>query len=647
MDAPSPLTREVRETFQPKIVQLYSDLFILHRTDDEEERLPSEGFWREFFLLKPAKQRFHDVLEPLTADDLLHLRQQTQNFVRWSIAEVKTNREPQNEHALENLTSFLASALSKKYSSPSTDVIEVVAGLENVDKVMTDLVNILNSTIDRGTSSSMRRKAIDCAIATVSGSYHFSLATYFIHKDFFHGLMKYVQSSSDGSPSALCLLGLLANYHKFEAQNIYQSRMEDFVNEEIMVKLVEGFANTCGDIRDAYIAIQDDTPAQWTLGSTLSYVGLRALTPEAKKAPPPTDDQAKALFGELPGTNAVILLASYSFVQANNVFASHIISTDKDDDLESRLAVFLSVTSYLCHHAFRSTRTQHYSLLALFLLRLLVEDSIIAKRLASTDLKIEVRLARQRPPHLPHVSTPRIPMCAILDILTDTLSHNLRKRIDIPLYSTTLTILLAILTHLSSTRVRLAHHWSYIWLSLVSLLRFMTTYATDLSQAARLSDIQSSILTPLTRIMTFALLRGDNFLPDPPSYDDLFYKLLESSELLTKFRTAYEIPKLPPSNKLRRGADALISIAGHYQNLLSSSKKVHQSPKDIQTLIGEGHETLGEVVDNISTTGSAKGAAIGNEEFGHLEKWRESAWKVEIKKIIRTVVEDARSLALQ
>ncbi|KAK5073192.1 hypothetical protein LTR64_000399 [Lithohypha guttulata] len=651
MDVTSPLTRDIHESFQPKIVQLYANLLALHLPDAEEDHIQPEGFWREFFLLKPAKQKFYDILEPLTADDLLHIQNQTRNFIKRSILEINSNKEPQNGHALDNLTSFLAAVLAKKYANPSTDIIEVVAGLEDVDNVMTDIVNGLDTIINKSTSASLRRKAIDCAIAAVAGSYQTSLVTYFIHQDFFHGLMKYVQTVPESAPAALCLLGLLANFNKFETHNVYQNRMEDFINEDIMAKLVEGFANTCGDIRDAYVAIQDDTPVQWSLGSTLSYVGLRALTPEAKKPIPPTEDEAKVLFNDLPPANAVIFLTVYCFVQANNVFASLLIATDKDDDLESRLAAFLSVSSYLCHHAFRSTRVQHYSLMTLFTIRLLVEDSVLAKRLSSTDLKITVRLARQRPPHLPYLTTPRPPTCVVLDILTDTLSHNLRKRLNIPLYSTTLTILHAILTQLSSNRNRLTHHWSYIWLSLISLLRFMTTYSTDLIQSARLTDLQSNIILPLTSILTFSLLRGDNFLPDPPSYDDLFYKLLESSETLEKFKSAYEIAKLPTSDKLRRATDALISISGHYQNLLSSSKKkVHLSPREIQKLIGEGHETLGDVVDNISTTGSVKGrggVTAGAEEFGHYEKWRESAWKVEIKKIIRTVVEDARMLALQ
>lgn len=647
MDPASPLTREVRESFQPKIVQLYSDLFQLDEQHGEGEHEPSEGFWREFFLLKPAKQRFHHVLEPLTADDLLHIRTQTRNYVRRSIEEISSGTIPQNEHALENLTAFLAAVLAKRFANPSTDVIEVLAGLENVDKTMTDLVTGLDNIISKSTLVSFRRKAIGCAVAAVAGSYQTSLVTYFIHKDFFHGLMKYVQNTPEAAPAALSLLGLLANYNKFEAQNIYQNRMEDLVNQDIMEKLVDGFANTCGDIRDAYVAAQDDTPAQWTLGSTLSYVGLRALTPEAKKPPPPTEEEAKALFNKLPPADAIIFLATYSFVQANGVFAAQLISTDKDDDLESPLAAFLSASSYLCHHAFRSTRTQQYALLSLFTIRLLVDDSTLTKRLSSADLKIEARLARQRPPHLPYIPSPRIPTSIVFDIVTDGLSHNLRKRLSIPLYSISLTILHHILTHLSSSRTRLPHHWSYIWLSLISLLRFLTTYATDLTQSTRLSELQIQICTPLTSILTFSLLRGDNFLPDPPSYDDLFYKLIETSETLGKFKAAYEISKLPASDKLRRSTDALMAIATHYQNLVGKAKKTHQSPRQIQEIIGEGHETFGEVVDNISVAGSQRGGVGGNEEFGHYEKWRESAWKVEIKKIIRGVVEDGRLACLQ
>jgi hypothetical protein len=71
----SPLTQQLRpDTFEPKIVQLYLHLFnVLANDDSLEDPVPSEGFWREFFLLRPDKQRLFEILEPMTASELLHI----------------------------------------------------------------------------------------------------------------------------------------------------------------------------------------------------------------------------------------------------------------------------------------------------------------------------------------------------------------------------------------------------------------------------------------------------------------------------------------------------------------------------------------------------------------------------------------------
>lgn len=40
--------------------------------------------------------------------------------------------------------------LSKKYTNPSSDIIEVLAGLDNVDTVFNDLVATLDTNISSG-----------------------------------------------------------------------------------------------------------------------------------------------------------------------------------------------------------------------------------------------------------------------------------------------------------------------------------------------------------------------------------------------------------------------------------------------------------------------------------------------------------------
>ena len=94
------------------------------------------------------------------------------------------------------------------------------------------------------------------------------------------------------------LLGLLANYNKFEVQNQYRVRFSDFVNEETMKQVVQSVSWTSTLLRDRYVSVQDDTPTGWSLGGTLSYIGLGSLA-GAKPTPPAlTEDQQKELFRE-------------------------------------------------------------------------------------------------------------------------------------------------------------------------------------------------------------------------------------------------------------------------------------------------------------------------------------------------------------
>lgn len=103
------------------------------------------------------------------------------------------------------MTVFLAGILKKKYTNPSSDVITVLAGLDEVDRVTSDFVAVLDGVIRNGKSCKyriglgqlvltrtvdVRLKAIKTAIAMTSGAYKTSLVSYFTHRDLFPSLMK-------------------------------------------------------------------------------------------------------------------------------------------------------------------------------------------------------------------------------------------------------------------------------------------------------------------------------------------------------------------------------------------------------------------------------------------------------------------------
>lgn len=426
------------------------------------------------------------------------------------------------------------------------------------------------------------------------------------------------------------LIGILSSYNKFEAQNVYQNRLEDFVNDDTIRLLVRNTAHACAIIRDQYVFAQDDYPPPWSLNSTLAMVGLRALSSDAAKPVPPTEEEAKALFSSLPKQDAACLLSLYSFVQANKLFATDLLTLPADKDKESPFSTFVSMTSYISHHAYRGPRQSTYAIFSLLSIRIMLEDPILVKRICAADSKVVFRLCRQRAPHLPLVTSTRIPATAILDVCTDILSHNLRKRLDVHLYGLALGIILRIVNHLDQSKTRLQHHWQYIWGSLLSLMRFLTQYADDLKY---LRAIREDLCTTLASLAAFCLSRGDGFLPDPASFDDLFYKLIEANDVLPKFKQAY-CDERSPSDSLSRSMGELISVSSHYHDLLKKQhgKKTHQSQTAIQKVIKQGYETL-----NLDS----------NEESGQWEKWRESSRKAELKRMIRVAVEDSRILSLK
>lgn len=53
---------------------------------------------------------------------------------------------------IQTLATFLTSILSKKYTNPSSDVINVLAGLDEVDRVISEFVSVLDGIIRNGSS---------------------------------------------------------------------------------------------------------------------------------------------------------------------------------------------------------------------------------------------------------------------------------------------------------------------------------------------------------------------------------------------------------------------------------------------------------------------------------------------------------------
>lgn len=163
-----------------------------------------------------------------------------------------------------------------------------------------------------------------------------------------------------------------------------------------------------------------------------------------------------------------------------------------------------------------------------------------------------------------------------------------------------------------------------MWRSLLALLRFLTTYASEFSNS---TDIRL-LVDSLINLIVLSLSNGEAFLPDPASYDDLFYKLVESGPTLTKFRDTYNLDNDTDTNSIA----TLINVSHHYQELLDDEKskgKKNLSPREVSNVIKKGYETL---------------SIQSKEGLDRWEKFREADEKTVLKKIARVAVEDVRRL---
>jgi hypothetical protein len=180
-----------------------------------------------------------------------------------------------------------------------------------------------------------------------------------------------------------------------------------------------------------------------------------------------------------------------------------------------------------------------------------------------------------------------------------------------------------VLSYLSKAKVRIVYHWSELWRTLLSFFRFLTTYVDDVRANYRSSEM----VEVLVNLLAFALSNGENFLPDPAAYDDLFYKLVETGDTLTKFRDAFGLTN-------NDSMQILVNVSSHYHALLEGGDKgkvrsKNLSPQEVSNAIKQGYETL---------------SIEAGEGLDRWTRFREADVKILLKKIARAAVEDAKTV---
>ncbi|BGP23834.1 hypothetical protein Rt10032_c05g2448 [Rhodotorula toruloides] len=286
----SPL-KQVNKAGQPKRSKLqasWADLATdpqLFATDNSP--LPTRYF-SEFYCLRPNRTVQDAALQGISNADLLGkyrtnvselfvggikvLKEAPPADVTRSNA-IEASRPPfpllishiqDNLSLLQTLIPFLRHVFARNFSNKEQDVMTVLAGsAERQDQVFSDMVSALDVTLRNvKVPVPVRHRTLQLALILVSSANQCPLTSYFLRRDLFSTLVAFIADDSTKQfafESAL-LLGLLANYRKGEARNPYVVRVQDFVEEGVMERIIDVVSTVCARARDSYVAISDDTP---------------------------------------------------------------------------------------------------------------------------------------------------------------------------------------------------------------------------------------------------------------------------------------------------------------------------------------------------------------------------------------------------
>ena len=142
----------------------------------------------------------------------------------------------------QTLTVFLGVVLAKRYTNPSSEIITVLAGLDDVDDVFLEFANAIETLI-RADQSGMkesafgqtlidsflvdiRQKAIEVAIALTAGAYQTSLVSYFTHRDLFPCLMK------------VCIVLVIMSYTLLEGPAVDPKELCAWIHNPLLPRLI-------------------------------------------------------------------------------------------------------------------------------------------------------------------------------------------------------------------------------------------------------------------------------------------------------------------------------------------------------------------------------------------------------------------------
>eukprot|EP00052_Salpingoeca_macrocollata_P014022 m.109652 g.109652 ORF g.109652 m.109652 type:complete len:663 (-) comp19154_c0_seq1:83-2071(-) len=515
-------------------VQQYESFF---RGEDPSKE--KETFWEELLLLKVNVPFLESKLAELTDQDMLLLKNGVNVIVHSCIQHLTDDNQIRVANSIQTLALVARGVFSKAFANYGFDAINVFVGFDVAEAVTKTLCDGLKQLLLPTANGELRNLALNLLMVFVTLTDNINnnclLEYLMLHSLFepFVEIMRYRESREQSGFHALCLLAILVNYHKYEAPNPYVRGLAELSDDVVL--------NAIGSVA---VKTLSERSRRWSASAAPRTEGFFGSMGRLVETLFVAADEEKCVRTTVSGA-AGVLLGLYETVQLNPHFATVLTHTQvygaKDspprgvkssaaaaagsaDEPSTLLSSFFTFMSLLLQDP-RDKATLAYSKLGFAILTCVTEDAHANAFLHDPNINVPVVLHKAAMRHRP--STTEVmdngPLaCPLLELCIEFLISHLKKNLAADLYSKCLGVVHRLLCYQKKHRVRLPYRWKQLWAALVGLVKFILANEKLLSSHGNVLGLCDQVVTIFNLFITY----GDTFLPDPNSYDELYYEII-------------------------------------------------------------------------------------------------------------------------
>ncbi|CAH0553527.1 unnamed protein product [Brassicogethes aeneus] len=534
--------------FREKVVQIYECIF-----KGEDMSTNNILFWEEFFLLKPKVSIIESEIQKMTLEQFTASKQNINLVFNQGIDILDQQNSIRVAYSLQTLCAILNS-IFKKAIDAQIDCIEFLTGFENYETKIQKLLTICQTYLEGELPEVVKSLCLKIILILITGIDSInqnSLIEYIMISSLFDCLVKLlcdVPTRQRHGYDVVLIITLLVNYRKYDAANPYVVKLS-ILDDELALNgygqvITSSLSEFCNQYNNEHTENQNSS---W-FSSLTNMVGNIFISEEGGFR----TQQVRA--------NNALLLAFYEAIHLNRNFITTLAHTQTDSssppspnstlsniqgtpdlsnvqatyDITSQPSNLLVIFFQYCSIVMQDTKTEagtNTVKLAFLILGCITEDQYANSLMHDVSLAFKVLLHRLPMRHRklnPDKTTSSQPLvCTLLDLLIEFILSHMMKKFPMELYILCLGIIQRILCHQKKCRIRLNYAWKELWTALISLLRFILQNENYLGKKMNIFDLCIKIVN----ILNFFITYGDNFLPTPGSYDELYYEVIRMNQV--------------------------------------------------------------------------------------------------------------------